>query len=564
MALNSILNATTKNYGDLIKGDKTFEVPLFQRDYSWKENNWEDLWQDILNAKKSNSIHYMGSLVLITKNQKDFQIIDGQQRLTTLSLISLATINIVNNLIKVKNQKKKNEERREILMTNYIGFKNAKSLLFTPKLQLNQINNPFYSSYLVQFAEIPNPKRLPSTNKLLLGAYNYFFAKINDEIFEKSKKIEDLIDFIEFLADSLHFIQITVTDDLDAYLVFETLNDRGLDLTVTDLFKNYLFSRVDQSSHTHIKNKWDNILKTINYKDFSTFLRYYWISRYNLITEKELFKEIKIKIKTEEDVLKILTELENYSELFIALSNPSDEYWTSFPKETKYYLQELQIFGTRQPFPLLMSACLKFTNNQFVQVVKMCSIISFRYTIISEQRSNQLEQVYSKAATNIFNSSCKNPSETFLDLKPIYVNDEVFQQNFNSKIIKTNSKSKLVRYILYSIENHIQPISHYNFENDKGTIEHILPENADDKWNVHFPKKEQKEFTYRLGNYLILETKLNKDASDKLLAEKIKLYKKSNYKNVKDFDFNEWNPQKLKQRQAKLGKYAVQIWRINK
>jgi uncharacterized protein with ParB-like and HNH nuclease domain len=564
MALNNLLNATTKNFGDIIKGDKSYEVPLFQRDYSWKESNWDDLWQDIINAKKSDNNHYMGSLVLITKNSKVFNIIDGQQRLTTLSLLSLAVIDIFNNLIEQKIAKKKNEERRDILMTNYIGFKNTKSLLFNPKLKLNQINDPFYSTYLVQFDKAINPKKLSTSNKLIYSAYEFFKDKIKKEIFDKSGKIDDVIDFIEFISDSLQFIQITVTDDLDAYLVFETLNDRGLDLTVTDLFKNYLFSRVAVTSHTHIKNKWDNILKTINFKDFSIFLRYYWISKYNLITEKELFKEIKQKITNEKEVIEILTDLEKYSELFMALSNPNDEFWNSHSKETKSYLSELSLFGTRQPYPLLMSAYVKFNSSNFTQVLKMARTIAFRYTIISELRTNQLEQVYSKSATKIFNGQSTNPSMFFSDLSPLYVNDDLFQQNFASKTIKTTSKNKLVRYILYTIENHINQGHIIDYEKDKGTIEHILPENATSIWNKDFIQKDQKEYVYRLGNYTILESKINKDADGKLINEKIKFYKKSSYSLSKEFDLTEWNPTKLKIRQTKLAKYASQIWRIQK
>ena len=564
MALNNLLNATTKNFGDLIKGDKSYEVPLFQRDYSWKETNWDDLWQDITNARKSNNNHYMGSLVLITKNHKVYNIIDGQQRLTTLSLLSLAVINIFNNLIEQKINKRKNEQRRDILMTNYIGFKNTKSLLFNPKLKLNQINDPFYSTYLVQFESGINSKKLVNSNKLIYGAYQFFKDKIEKEIYSKSNKIDDVIDLIEFISDSLQFIQITVNDDLDAYLVFETLNDRGLDLTVTDLFKNYLFSRVEVSSHSHIKNKWDNILRTINYKDFSTFLRYYWISKYNLITEKELFKEIKIKITNEEEVIEILTELEKYSELFTALSNPNDNFWDTYPKETRIYINELALFGTRQPFPLLMSAYTKFNASNFTQILKMSRTIAFRYTVISELRTNLLEQVYSKSATKIFNGTSTNPSMVFSDLSPLYVSDELFQQNFASKIIKTTSKNKLVRYILYSIEHFLNQNHFIDYEKDKGTIEHILPENASSIWNSDFVQKDQKDYIYRLGNYLILESKLNKEADGKLIKEKIKSYTKSTYCMVKEFDYKEWNPIKLKVRQVKLAKYASQIWRINK
>ncbi|WOD43142.1 DUF262 domain-containing protein [Hwangdonia lutea] len=84
----NLLNANTISFSDIIAGDNIYQVPLFQRDYSWKENNWDDLWLDLNNAIDSETRHYMGSIVLIKKEKKQFEIIDGQQRITTLSIFS--------------------------------------------------------------------------------------------------------------------------------------------------------------------------------------------------------------------------------------------------------------------------------------------------------------------------------------------------------------------------------------------------------------------------------------------------------------------------------------------
>jgi uncharacterized protein with ParB-like and HNH nuclease domain len=269
----NLLNANTISFSDIISGDNTYQVPLFQRDYSWKEENWDDLWLDINNALESNTRHYMGSIVLIKKEKKQLEIIDGQQRLTTLSLLALSCIRIIEELIQNNENKSDNEERKDILMRKFVGFKSAKSLMFSPKLKLNKLNNPTYSSYLIQFHNVPNKSKLAKSNKALLEAYEYFYKKLKQEVF-KENDTDNLIDFIEFVGDNLQFIQITVVDELNAYLVFETLNDRGIPLTVTDLFKNYLFSKVAEDDQEHIKNKWDSILSYVRHRDFANFLRY--------------------------------------------------------------------------------------------------------------------------------------------------------------------------------------------------------------------------------------------------------------------------------------------------
>lgn len=556
----NLLNANTISFGDIISGDYVYQVPLFQRDYSWKEDNWDDLWFDINNAILSNTRHYMGSIVLIRKSKKNLEIIDGQQRLTTLSILALSCIRFINELIESGIDKEANEERKDILMHKFIGFKSAKSLMFSPKLQLNKLNNPIYTSYLIQFHRVPNVSKLVKTNKALVEAYEYFYKLIKEDIY-KQGSTDELIDFIEFVGDNLQFIQITVVDELNAYLVFETLNDRGIPLTVTDLFKNYLFSRVDENDHHHIKNKWDSILKFINYKDFSNFLRYYWISRNKLITEKELFKAIKRSITNQQEVVGIISELELHAEVFNALSDPKDDLWKENQDVVKY-LTELQIFGIKQPFALLLAAYEKFEIGDFAKVVKICTVISFRYSVISGFRTNVLEQVYSKAANNIMNGKSTNPTSVFKDVNQLYVNDEVFTNQFTLKSIKTSSKNRLTRYIIYAIENKISNSS-YQFDSDSGTIEHILPENPSDDWNKAFVKDTQLEFIFRIGNYSILEKKLNKECENKSIEHKIPNFKKSKYLLSKEFEYQEWNPSKLKQRQSKMAKIAKQVWRLD-
>lgn len=557
----NLLNANTISFSGIIAGDNIYQVPLFQRDYSWKEDNWDDLWLDLSNAIEAKTRHYMGSIVLIKKDNKIFEVIDGQQRLTTLSILALSCIRIINDLIENGIDIEDNKERKDILMRKFVGFKSPKSLMFAPKVKLNKLNDPIYSSYLIQFDKVPNISREPITNKGLVLAYDYFYKKLKSEIF-KEGSTEELIDFIEFIGDNLQFIQITVVDELNAYLVFETLNDRGIPLTVTDLFKNYLFSRVTEADHEHLKNKWDNILKFIKYKDFSNFLRYFWISRNRLITEKELFKAIKRSVSSQPEVLSVMNQLESQAEVYNALSDPNDDLWKG-NHDLINYLTELQIFNIKQPFPLLLAAYEKMTIENFTKVVKICSVVSFRYSVISGLKTNVLEQVYSRAANNLISEKTTSPTEVFKDVSQLYVSDEIFTNQFTLKSIKTTSKNRLVRYIIYSLENFNSGNGTIDFENDSGTIEHILPENPSDDWKNSFVRDTQTEFIYRIGNYALLERKLNRHCENKLIEDKKPIYQKSKYKLSNTFDYDLWNPNKLKHRQSQLAKTAKQVWRLD-
>lgn len=241
MGATNLLDTKTVTLNEVLGNGKKLQVPLFQRDYSWDEDNWEDLWNDILSSEQTGSVHYMGSVVLQNIDGKNYYIIDGQQRFATLSILILALINKIRILADNDVDKEANRERVEILMNQYIGQKDPTSLRYSSKLSLNENNDAFYQQRLVAFKEPVNRMKLSDSEKLLWNAY-LFFSKVIDEQFKQDLSGERIAYFLnEIVGERLMFIQIVVENELNAYTVFETLNSRGLELTSTDLLKNYLF-----------------------------------------------------------------------------------------------------------------------------------------------------------------------------------------------------------------------------------------------------------------------------------------------------------------------------------
>jgi len=177
MAQISLLNTRTASFGDLISNGKIYRVPPFQRDYSWNEEHWEDLWQDVLALHTSrNSIHYMGAIVLQSSStsDKEFTIIDGQQRLATLSIIAIAVIEKIQKLADREVQaeeKRANQERQEILKRTYLCDKDPRSLRYSSKIILNESNNDFYQSNLINLRTPLNVRSLSKSNQLLWRAF---------------------------------------------------------------------------------------------------------------------------------------------------------------------------------------------------------------------------------------------------------------------------------------------------------------------------------------------------------------------------------------------------------
>ncbi len=565
MATNNLLDTKTVTLNELLGNGKIYKVPQFQRDYSWTKDNWEDLWNDIMIARNTGKAHYLGAIVLQNKGAKLFEIIDGQQRFTTISLLILAVIDAINTMAANGVDTEANKERINLLMSQYIGQKDAASLTYSNKLELNENNNGFYKTKLVNFRSDNIRGKTTSTDKLLWDAYSFFKEKLDDDL--KLNKGDNYASFLnQVVGDQLMFIQITVEDELNAYTVFETLNSRGVELTSADLLKNYLFSLVAESKADLdlVKILWKKIVDYVELTKFPAFLRYYIMATRKQITKDYLFKEIKAFVKNGNDVFALLNNLDSYAAVYAALGNADDDKWIA-EKDTRNAISILKSLQATQWKPLAMVADHKFAPAVFRRLLDAIITISFRYNVIAKLQTNEMEKVYSAAAINLFQSATPSINAVLKDLKPIYVGDDDFRKYFELKDFDTDNSTdkKLARYTLYKIEAQYPGGAKVDFENDNGTIEHILPVSHPEAWQENFSDEQFQKNKYKLGNLTLLEaSKNNKSAANKSFAEKKEVYAGSKFAMTNQIDADDWTPEKIKHRQAELGKFAAAVWRI--
>ncbi len=548
----------------MIGSEKTYYVPRFQRDYSWEEEEWEDLWLDIKGLEEGEEkIHYMGYVVLQSNGGKNFQIIDGQQRFTTLSVIAIAVIKILEDWIQEGVHPGENEERKELLRSKFLGYKDPASLIPSSKLILNRNNDDFYKSFLLRLRKPTNLSKLKPSQRRLWKALDYFYIKIKEH-FVNNKDGEAISMFLnQTIADCLIFTKIEVTDDLNAYKVFETLNARGVRLSTTDLLKNFLFSIAAGSSALELEEadrQWQNINDVLGANEFPNFLRYYWNSRNKPERKQTLFKAIRKSIITPTDVFNILNELEQLAPVYTALSNPEDSLWDI---DKRQYIDALTLFDVSQCYSLLLAAYNNIDDKEFTKLLRDCAVISFRYIVIGGLNANAMEDSYNKAAIKVFKGELKTAREIFNELKAIYVPDENFKNSFSTKIINTKRKRKVIRYILFKLENQ-DAEKDYDYKDGKATLEHILPENAPQEWESSFKPEDEEMYVYRLGNYTLIEEKKNKYCGTKLYEEKKEIYKTSAYKLTNERSlYDEWTPETLRKRQEQLANIALSVWKIS-
>lgn len=547
-----------------------YSVPRFQRDYSWTALEWDDLWRDIegLFEEKGEKDHYMGYLVLQSHDSKNFDVIDGQQRLTTLSIMVLAVLKHLKILIDNGIEPDRDRQRLEQLRSSFIGYLDPVTLISKSKLNLNRNNNSLYQRYLVPLEAAPK-RNLKATEHLMRKAYEWFLEEIRKKI-AKSQRGEDLAKFIDSLSDKLFFTVITVNDELNAYKVFETLNARGVKLSSTDLLKNYLFSVVDTRSSgevdeyemNELDDRWERLVGLIGDESLPDFLRAYWNSKNRFVRHAELFKRIREDVSGKGEVFNLIRDVENNAHVYAALPNSEDTLWDH---EQRKYIKILRMFDVRQLYPLLLSGYQNLSAQEFASLLKACCTISFRYNVIGNLAAGEQERIYNRVAVDLSNRKINNLQEALTALKPIYVSDDKFRNDFSDKELRTTQtrNRRIVRYILFEIERHASDKS-YDFESESYNIEHIVPENIDSGWE-HLSDKDHEHFLYRLGNMTIMNKSVNRDLANASFAEKKEKYIESEFAITRRIaeENSEWNAERIAEHQKWLARQATAIWRIS-
>jgi hypothetical protein len=558
-------NTSNQTFRKLMGNGLVYRVPQFQRDYSWEEEQWDDLWQDILAMLETGgeSAHYLGYLVLQTDDDRNFDIIDGQQRLTTLSLLVLAVLQRLTQLAQQGHESDNNLRRADELRKTYIGYLDPVTLVARSKLTLNRNNDRLYQTYLVPLESAPR-RGLKASEHLLRKAFDWFCDRVR-----QARSAPDgaaLAQLIDTVADKLFFTVITVTDELNAFKVFETLNARGVRLSSTDLLKNYLFSVVHtEGSHPDelraLDDQWEALTGKIGSDSLPDFLRVHWNSRHAFTRHADLFKTIRGQVRQKAHVFQLVRYLDRDADIYAALGQPADELWTA---DQRAAIAELDLFGIRQPFSLLLAAYHTLNSDDFTRLLRACAVISFRYNVIGGLSPNEQERAYNAAAEGLAESRLTRFPDLLRALRSIYPSDEQFRAAFREKQLRTTTarNRRIARYILFKVERQLTG-HEWDFNSDRYTLEHILPEHPTEAW-TSFSDDDVDRFVYRLGNFTLLPATRNRDIGNAVYSDKLPLYTTSEFELTRRVaeENREWTPERIAARQNWLANQATGIWRI--
>lgn len=562
-------NFKTENntYRKLIGNGLTYRVPRFQRDYSWGEEEWEDLWADLLTTVEGGEepAHYMGYLVLQSSDEKTFDVIDGQQRLTTLTLLVLAVLKHLQRLIDAGQSPEQNGRRLELLRRTYVGTLDPVSLATKSKLTLNRNSDGYFQQYLVPLQRLPQ-RRLRLSEQSLRKAFEWFDRHVESYLKAASGDPGTVLaQFVENMSDRLFFTVINVTDELNAYRVFETLNARGVKLSSTDLLKNYLFSALSREKDSNaqdldlLEDRWDALVSRLGSEDFPEFLRVHWLSRGRFVRHAELFKKVRTSVTGREAVFSLLRELDEDVDRYLALQEPANSALSPAAQE---WARLLKLFRVRQPYPLLIAAQRTFNASEVEQLLRACVILSFRYNVICGLSPGEQEPVFADASKAIAEGTSRSAGDAIRALSRIYPADDVFKSAFVERLF-TRGKEKLARYVLCEFEKNRSQVP-VDFEADTLSIEHVLPQSPELGWEA-FDLQELETMTYRLANMVLIRKSQNGQLGNLPYAAKRPVLQACEFETTQELanENAEWTPDRLLGRQHQLANRASAIWRIS-
>jgi hypothetical protein len=557
------MEPTNQSFQELIGNGNSYNVPRFQRDYAWEQENWEDLWSDIESLADEN-YHYMGYIVLQKTNDHEYEIIDGQQRIVTLSLLVLAGMRKIKDMAENDIDKDDNEKRLTALSDKFVGYLNTVTLRRKNKLSLNRNNGSFFR-HISNNLEAQNRRGQTKTNNLLQKVFNFFVAK------DMGENGADIAGFIENISSSMIFTKIVVQDKLNAYKVFETLNARGVQLSTPDLLKNYIFSMitkdddVDDNGLNELDQQWSEIVSDLGESYFTDFIRYHYNMQNSIKTKKELFAAIRKTVTGPKVACDYLDSLTKYAPLYSSLLNPHETWWntpnflaSNNINDLRRYLDGFKLFGIKQPFTILMAAFYKFNTDEFIKLVKYLYILAIRYNIVCNLSPNEQEKQYNKIAVLISSDKYTRAShvKNGVEFKELYPSDENFRVSFEYKKMLSRKSSKKIKFLLSEIERSLGNI--VNYENT--VLEHICPYNPNQEWHLYFGDNVG-DIQDRLGNVLLLD----KDELGRANFETKKdYYCKSSYKLAhKISEYIDWNITNLNDYQAWLATVAIKTWSVD-
>ena len=534
------------------------EVPLYQREYSWTLDEVEDLLTDLQRAKHEQTDHFLGTIVTINQGAgKPLQIVDGQQRLTTTSL-----------LIAAIRDEQRDLGRPEIALgeiaRDYLSKFDIHEDEAILVLTLNVDDREFYGALVT--GNPCEPTR--ESHFKIRDAHNAArkFVKSLLKPFAENDRISALNDWLKFLDLSASVILVKTENASRAFKMFETLNDRGLKTSQADLVKSFLFGesrdRIEEAQARWSSMK-DNLEEIDDDDRAINFLRHAVTATMKFVRADDIFDTVQKACRGKTASLKFLNDLETLSRRYVATFQPSSSFWDGYSQTSTKALATFNRFDLKPVRPLLLALALKFDTRRFEAAIQLLVSISVRLVIASRTRTGSNEQAFASAALRVFNGEITDIKGLVGALKNVIVTDLEFADEFAKATV---SKIELARYYLHALEaanaNEVEPWHVTNDDPATITLEHVLPQKLNSAW-PNFDVESHRAYKRRIGNLCLLTKSGNNVVGGKAFEQKKATLAKAGLALTKSIgEHTTWGAAEIEARQQELTQIAIRAWPI--
>ena len=540
-----------------ILGQNQLTVPPNQRDYSWTVREVKTLFQDFARSIADDDTNYfLGTIVTIPRDDGRLEVVDGQQRLATTAIM----------LAEIRNYlKEKDPMIAESVDAEILNVIDRSSRARIPRLRLNLDDNEYFRARLTN--EDPSPSPSKPSHKLIDQSFSEARRQVKRIVsgFDKKDHGDTLNRWINFMQQRARAVLLQVPNDADAYRMFETLNDRGLRTSQSDLVKNYLFGRAGDRIN-EVQQRWSlmrGALETIEDEDITIrFLRHSLILIQGFVREHEVYEAVQRLAKAPQPAVTFTGQLESLANSYVAIYNADHEKWNR-SDVTRKAVEVLNLFDIKPLRPLILAIAERFSYKEAEKAVKFCVSFGVRLMIAGSTRTGSVEEGIAGAAHEIYVRNITTAiglKETLGNLTPT---DGTFSSAFKTATV---SNRKLARYYLRSMELSVkseqEPWHIPNDDRSEINLEHVLPEKPEENW-PQFSDDEVKLYYKRIGNLCLLRASDNSTTKSGSFATKRQIYDNSPYELTKQIaTVMDWRASEITDRQKTLASIAVKTWTI--
>ena len=555
--------ASRKAIGELLSTARTrIEVPEWQRSYSWEKEHFEAFWLDIINF---DSLHpqdtikkeeyFLGAAVLVTGSEVDL-LLDGQQRLATATILLSSLRDAL---------AKYNTKADTRLQAKHIADYDDHTEEVSPALTLNYYDRDYFRSEIQDDSKSGKMwvQVKYKSHERMRAARKYFDERISEEeakcgggndAYRRILRIKDV------LLNHVSLVVIESSDEDNAATVFETLNDRGIGLSTSDLLRNFLLRTVPRSKREEVVSAWGSILETAGESSSKDFLRHFWVSQRGDVKSRRLYREIKDTILAENiNPLTFSRQLSRGSHIYQDLVHARDD-----DEDVQRLLGDIKQLNARMLYPALLSGkmiVLDGTSTDepeltgFFEFVSALLTIFVRHSVVGKRDASELEGVVYSVAVDLRKN--KSFDEAVATLRKASPSSQQFQDDFAKVAFKLNGRA---RYILRELEHAKRKTQEVAVEiPSRVHVEHIYPKTP--LQGREFPNHE--DVVYRLGNLTLLGKGINVAIKNSSFEEKRLKSKDSDILMTREvLKWDTWTESSIDERQRQLAELAVEIWKF--